>query len=34
MKEYSKEMAELLNKETELTEKVKEVFRSLGWKIK
>jgi len=30
---YSKEMAELLNKEAELTARVKEVFRSLGWKI-
>jgi len=33
MKEYSKEMAELLNKEAELTVRVKEVFRSLGWGI-
>jgi len=33
MKEYSKEMAELLNKEAELTERIKEVFRSLGWGI-
>jgi len=34
MKEYSKEMAELLNKEVELTNKIKEVFKSLGWKMK
>jgi len=30
---YSREMTELLNKEFELTEKIKEVFKSLGWKI-
>ena len=33
MKEYSNEMAELLKKENELTMKMKEVFRSLGWEI-
>jgi type I restriction enzyme M protein len=33
MKEYSTEMAELLKKENELTMKMKEVFRSLGWEI-
>jgi len=33
MAEYSREIAELLNKETELNEKVKQVFKSLGWKI-
>ena len=34
MEEYSKEMAELLSKEAELTAKIKEVFKSLGWEIK
>ena len=33
MKEYSRELSELLKKEVELTEKIKEVFKSLGWKI-
>jgi len=33
MKEYSKELSELLKKEVELTEKVKEVFKSLGWEV-
>ena len=33
IKEYSIEMSELLNKEVELTNKIKEVFKSLGWKI-
>jgi len=33
MKEYSKEMKELLKEEAELTVRVKEVFKSLGWKI-
>ena len=31
--EYSKEMVELLNKEIELTDRIKEVFKSLGWEI-
>jgi type I restriction enzyme M protein len=34
MSQYSKEMAELLNKEAELTIRVKEVFKSLGWGLK
>jgi len=34
MAEYSKEVSELLRQEVELTEKVKEVFESLGWEIK
>ena len=33
MNEYLKEMTDLLNKENELNEKVKNVFKSLGWKI-
>jgi type I restriction enzyme M protein len=33
MKEYLKEMTDLLNKENELNEKIKDVFKSLGWKI-
>jgi len=33
MKEYSRELSELLKKEVELTEKVKEVFKSLGWEV-
>jgi len=33
IKEYSIEMSELLNKEVELTNKIKEVFKSLGWEI-
>jgi len=31
MKKYSKELSELLKQETELTQKVKEVFKALGW---
>jgi len=33
MNEYLKEMTDLLNKENELNEKIKDVFKSLGWKI-
>ncbi len=33
MNEYLKEMTDLLNKENELNEKIKNVFKSLGWKI-
>uniref|UniRef100_A0A7V0Z5U6 site-specific DNA-methyltransferase (adenine-specific) n=1 Tax=candidate division WOR-3 bacterium TaxID=2052148 RepID=A0A7V0Z5U6_UNCW3 len=33
MKEYSEEMAKLLNQEVELTKRIKEVFRSLGRKV-
>ncbi len=33
MKEYSKELSELLKKEEELTDKVKEVFKVLGFEI-
>jgi len=33
MKDYSKEMSELLSKEAELTTRIKEVFKSLGWKL-
>jgi len=33
MSQYSKEMADLLNQEAELTDKIKEVFKSLGWKL-
>jgi len=33
MAECSKELSELLRKESELTDKVKEVFKGLGWKI-
>jgi len=33
MKEYSRKLSELLNKERELTEKVKEVFKALGFEI-
>jgi len=33
MSQYSKEMAYLLNQEAELTDKIKEVFKSLGWKL-
>jgi type I restriction enzyme M protein len=33
MKTYSKELSELLKQEKELTQKVKEVFRALGWEV-
>jgi type I restriction enzyme M protein len=33
MSQYSKELSELLRKEAELTEKIKEVFKSLGWEV-
>ena len=33
MKEYSSELSKLLEEEKELTEKVKEVFKALGWKV-
>jgi len=33
MKRYSEELSELLKQEAELTEKVREVFETLGWKI-
>lgn len=33
MKSYSEELSKLLSQEKELTQKVKEVFESLGWKI-
>lgn len=33
MKRYSEELAELLKQEAELTQKVKEVFEALGWRI-
>jgi type I restriction enzyme M protein len=33
MNEYLKEMTDLLNKENELNEKIKNIFKSLGWKI-
>ena len=33
MKEYSRELSKLLEEEKELTEKVKEVFKALGWKV-
>ena len=33
MKVYSEELSELLKKEEELTKKVKEVFKALGWKV-
>ena len=34
MKEYSKELARLLKEEEELTRKVKEVFKALGWEMR
>jgi len=33
MSQYSKELSELLRKEAELTEKIREVFKSLGWEV-
>jgi type I restriction enzyme M protein len=33
MSQYAKELSELLRKEAELTEKIKEVFKSLGWEV-
>ena len=33
MKEYSRELSDLIRKEIELTNKIKEVFKSLGWEI-
>jgi len=33
MKEYSRELSDLMRKEIELTNKIKEVFKSLGWEI-
>jgi len=33
MKTYSEELSKLLKEEKELTEKVKEVFKALGWEI-
>ncbi len=33
MEEYSKELGKLFEQEKELTEKVKEVFKALGWKV-
>ncbi len=33
MKAYSEEMARLLKEEKELTERVKEVFKALGWEV-
>jgi hypothetical protein len=33
MSQYSKELSELLRKEAELTEKIRQVFKSLGWEV-
>ena len=33
MSQYSKELSESLRKEAELTEKIREVFKSLGWDV-
>ena len=33
MKKYSEELSELLKREEELNYKIREVFKSLGWKI-
>jgi type I restriction enzyme M protein len=33
MSQYSKELSELLRKEAELTEKIRVVFKSLGWEV-
>jgi len=33
MSQYSKELSELLRKEAELNEKIREVFKSLGWEV-
>ncbi|MEO0238491.1 MAG: class I SAM-dependent DNA methyltransferase [candidate division WOR-3 bacterium] len=33
MSQYSKELSELLRKEAELTEKIREVFKNLGWEV-
>ena len=33
MEEYSRELSKLLSKEKELTDRVKDVFKALGWKV-
>lgn len=34
MKSYSEELARLLKEEEELTGKIREVFKALGWEIR
>jgi len=33
MKTYSEELSKLLKEEEELTNKIKEVFKALGWRV-